>query len=71
MKYFTSDGVTFFYTSLVMIWFWNYLKKIKDKKRKKTYHSARFSLEHLVLWEVHASVGFAVFYKHVQMDNAG
>ena len=45
--------------------------KTKEKKRKKTYHSARLSPEYLVLWELHASVEFAVCYINVQMDNAG
>ena len=70
MKYFTGDDTTFLYFTsddiVLELLFLN-----KEKKRKKTYHSARLSPEYLVLTELHASVEFAVCYILVQMDNAG
>ena len=73
MKYFTSDDMTFLhFTSDEMVLGLLFLKnKEKKWKKKQTYHSVRLSPEYHVLWELHASVKFAVCYIRVQMDNAG
>ena len=69
VKYFTSDDMAFSY--FTGDGFGTTFLKTKKRRGKKTYHSARLSPEYLVLWELHASVEFAVCYIHVQMDNAG